>query len=92
VCLYIPTQQAGIIELEEMIISMQRFGEHVPAATYIQNNIRILDTMFSMWSVSYQILNIEGDNFFAELLVMNRYVLLRTLYDFFMNSSTKHEC
>jgi hypothetical protein len=40
------------VEPEEMAIARQQLSKHILAAT-----VELLDAVFSMWSVSYQILN-----------------------------------
>jgi hypothetical protein len=49
--------KAGIVEPEGTTISMQRLGKRVPTATNTHAGIKLLDAVFSMRSVSYQILN-----------------------------------
>jgi hypothetical protein len=49
--------KAGIVEPEEMTLVRKRLGKHIPAATNIHAITELLDEVFSMRYVSYQILN-----------------------------------
>jgi hypothetical protein len=49
------------------IVSRQRLGKHIPVATNKRKREELLDSSFSMQSVSYQ--RKVGDHFFPELLV-----------------------
>jgi hypothetical protein len=50
--------KAGIVEPKELAVARQRLDKHVPATTNTQATIELLDAVFSVRSVSYQILNV----------------------------------
>jgi hypothetical protein len=53
--------KAGIVEPEDTAVALQQLGNIISAATNTHATIEeILDTMFSMRSVLYQILNSEN--------------------------------
>jgi hypothetical protein len=52
-----PSQHVGIAEPEETAITSQRLGKHVPATASTHETIELLDVVFYMQSVSYQMLN-----------------------------------
>jgi hypothetical protein len=62
-CLCDPPPQlvkAGIVEPEETVVARQRLGNHFPAATNTHATVEeLMDVVFSMRSVSYQILNMQ---------------------------------
>jgi hypothetical protein len=53
-----PPEQAGALESEENAVTRQRLGKHFPAATNTHATVEeLLDAVFSMWSLSFQVLN-----------------------------------
>jgi hypothetical protein len=52
--------KAGILEPEETAVAVQQLGKHVPMVTNTHATIEgLLDAVFSMLSVLYQILNMQ---------------------------------
>jgi hypothetical protein len=49
--------KAGMVEPEDTAVARQRLGKHVPATTNTHETDELLDAVFSMRFVSYQILN-----------------------------------
>jgi hypothetical protein len=60
-CLCTPPHQclkARIVEREETAIARRWLGKHVPVAVNVHTAVEeLLEIMFYMWSVSYQILS-----------------------------------
>jgi radical SAM superfamily enzyme len=52
-CVFVPPQQARIVEQEEMAVAKQRLGKYFHEATNTHATIELLDAMFSVRLVSH---------------------------------------
>jgi hypothetical protein len=58
-CLYVPQcLKSGIKESEENAVAMQRLAKHIPMSTNTHATVEVLDALFSVLSVSYEILDV----------------------------------